>query len=140
MRPMKMPGMPQLAMKRSPRGSKSGWRDSGHTFATGGPSFTPTQKDSQSPMAAPRPPAIHTGQKLMPLEPIKAPIATSAPQAGISSEMKASDSPNASANTIGGAHASCWRTKSTICWNQAPSVSSIGVPPAARAPRSLGIS
>jgi membrane protein DedA with SNARE-associated domain len=47
------------------------------------------------------PPAIHTGQKLMPLAPIKAPIATSAPQAGISSEMKASDSPNASARTIG---------------------------------------
>ena len=29
---------------------------------------------------------------------------TSAAQAGISSEMKASDSPNASANTIGAAH------------------------------------
>ena len=42
------------------------------------------------------PPAIQTGQKLMPLAPISAPIATSAPQAGISSEMKASNSPNAS--------------------------------------------
>ena len=57
------------------------------------------------------PPAIQTGQKLMPLGPISAPIATSAPQAGISSEMKASDSPNASANTIGGAHAALSRTK-----------------------------
>ena len=37
------------------------------------------------------PPAIQTGQKLMPLAPSSAPIATSAPQAGISSEMKASD-------------------------------------------------
>ena len=32
----------------------------------------------------------------MPLAPISAPIATNAPQAGISSEMKASDSPKAS--------------------------------------------
>ena len=39
----------------------------------------------------------------MPLTPINAPIATSAPQAGISSEMKASDSPNASSRTIGAA-------------------------------------
>ena len=37
----------------------------------------------------------------MPLTPIKAPIATNAPQAGIKSEMNASDSPNASNNTIG---------------------------------------
>src|SRR5665647_1800118 len=36
----------------------------------------------------------------MPLDPIRAPMATSAAQAGISSEMKASDSPKASANTI----------------------------------------
>ena len=42
------------------------------------------------------PPASQTGQKLMPLAPISAPIATSAPQAGTSSEIKASDSPNAS--------------------------------------------
>ena len=47
----------------------------------------------------------------MPLGPINAPMATSAPQAGISSEMKASDSPNASANTIGGAQAALSRTK-----------------------------
>ena len=51
------------------------------------------------------PPASQTGQKLMPLTPISAPIATSAPQAGTSSEMKASDSPNASTSTIGAAHA-----------------------------------
>jgi hypothetical protein len=49
------------------------------------------------------PPASQTGQKLMPLTPIKAPIATSAPQAGTSSEMKASDSLNASRRTIGAA-------------------------------------
>ena len=47
------------------------------------------------------PPASQTGQKLMPLTPISAPIATSAPQAGTSSERNASDSPNASTNTIG---------------------------------------
>ena len=49
------------------------------------------------------PPASQTGQKLMPLTPISAPIATSAPQAGTSSEMKASDSPKASTSTIGAA-------------------------------------
>jgi hypothetical protein len=49
------------------------------------------------------PPAIQTGQKLMPLTPISAPIATSAPHAGTSSEMKASDSPNASTRTTGAA-------------------------------------
>jgi len=38
-------------------------------------------------------------------------MATSAPQAGISSEMKASDSPKASAKTIGGAQAALSRTK-----------------------------
>ena len=37
-------------------------------------------------------------------------------QAGISKEMKASDSPNASANTIGGAHVALARTKSMTCW------------------------
>ena len=58
------------------------------------------------------PPAIQTGQKLMPLAPIKAPIATSAPHAGINSEMKASDSPNASSSTIGAAQAEWSRTKS----------------------------
>ena len=41
----------------------------------------------------------------MPLAPISAPMATSAPQAGINSEMKASNSPNASRNTIGAAQA-----------------------------------
>ena len=51
------------------------------------------------------PPAIQTGQKEMPLAPISAPIATSAPQAGIYNEMKASDSPNASTSTIGAAQA-----------------------------------
>src|ERR1700743_205006 len=58
------------------------------------------------------PPAIQTGQKLIPLAPIRAPIATSAPQAGINSEMKASDSPNASKSTIGAAQAEWSRTKS----------------------------
>nr|ALS88984.1 MetaGeneMark_Unknown Function [uncultured bacterium] len=49
------------------------------------------------------PPASHTGQKLMPDTPISAPMAISAPQAGIKSEMKASDSPKASTSTIGAA-------------------------------------
>ncbi len=58
------------------------------------------------------PPPIQTGQKLMPLAPISAPIATSAPQAGISNEIKASNSPNASTRTIGAAQAEWSRTKS----------------------------
>ena len=56
---------------------------------------------------------------LMPLAAKNAPSATSAPQAGISSEMKASDSPNASKNTTGAAQCSLLRTNSTICWNVA---------------------
>ena len=48
-------------------------------------------------------PAIQTGQNEMSAAPISAPIAISAPQAGTSSEMKASDSPNASRSTIGAA-------------------------------------
>ena len=51
------------------------------------------------------PPAIQIGQKLIPLTPIRAPIATSAPQAGTSNETKASDSANASSMTIGAAQA-----------------------------------
>ena len=47
------------------------------------------------------PPAIQSGQKLRSLAPINAPIATSAPQAGMTSEPKASDSAKASANMIG---------------------------------------
>ena len=46
------------------------------------------------------PPAIQTGQKLMPLAPINAPIPTSAPQAGISNDIKASDLPKANASTM----------------------------------------
>ena len=41
----------------------------------------------------------------VPLAPISAPIATSAPQAGINNEMKASDSPKANSSTIGAAQA-----------------------------------
>ena len=85
-------------------------------MATAGPILSPTQYDSQSPSAAPSAPAIHTGQKLSPLDAISAPMPTSAAHAGISSEMKASDSPKASANTIGGAQASCSRTKSMMVW------------------------
>src|SRR5215467_922854 len=70
-RPMKMPGTPQRVMKRSPRGSRSGWRDSGQTCATDGPSLIPIQYDSQSPSAAPSAPATQTGQKLMPVGPIR---------------------------------------------------------------------
>src|SRR5262249_15910519 len=82
-RPMKVPGAPQRCIKRSPGGSRSGWRESGQTWATDGPSLIPIQYDSQSPNAAPSAPATHTGQKLMPLGPISRPIPTSAPQAGI---------------------------------------------------------
>jgi hypothetical protein len=56
---------------------------------------------------------------LMPLAAKKTPSATSAPQAGINSEMKASDSPNASANTTGTAQCSLLRTKSTMASNVA---------------------
>ena len=49
----------------------------------------------------------------MPLPPISAPIAIRMDQAGTSSEMKASDSAKASAPTIGPAHTSWTRTKST---------------------------
>ena len=57
------------------------------------------------------PPAIQTGQKLSPPVPIIMPMPTRAAHAGSSSEMKASDSPKASANTIGGAQAALSRTK-----------------------------
>jgi hypothetical protein len=40
----------------------------------------------------------------MPLTPIKAPMDTNAPQAGMTSERNASDSANASAKTTGIAH------------------------------------
>ena len=42
-RPMKIASTPQRFTNASPLGSSSGWRDSGQTCATGGPSFTPTQ-------------------------------------------------------------------------------------------------
>jgi hypothetical protein len=80
---------------------------------------TPHQYDSQSPAAAPSEAAIQIGTKAMPLTPISAPMPTNATVAGISSEMKASDSPNASANTIGSAQPSLSRTNSmtyeTVC-------------------------
>jgi hypothetical protein len=63
----------------------------------------PNQYETQSPSAAPIPPATQIGQKLMPEAPLSAPIATSAPQAGTSSEIKASDSPKARSSTIGAA-------------------------------------
>ena len=108
---MKMPGMPHFFTKRSPRGIRRDGATAARYAATEYSSFKPDPIGQPVAEAAPRLPAIHTGQKLMPLGPISAPIATSAPQAGISSEMKASDSPNASANTIGGAHAALSRTK-----------------------------
>src|SRR5262245_63512692 len=52
----------------------------------------------------------------MPLCPIRAPIATSAPQAGIRSEMKAKDSPKARAKTIGTAQPPLLWTKWTTFW------------------------
>ena len=42
-RPMKMPAAPQRFMNASPRGNRSGWRESGHTCATAGPTLTPIQ-------------------------------------------------------------------------------------------------
>src|SRR5262245_50499634 len=49
----------------------------------------------------------------MPLAAISVPMPTSALQAGTSSEMNASDSANASTNTIGEVQAPCTRTNST---------------------------
>src|SRR5215470_15208555 len=100
-RPMKIASTPQRLTKISPFGRRSGSRDSGHTCATAGPSLVPIQYDSQSPSAAPTEPATQIGQKLRLPEGISTPIPTSAAQAGTSSEMKASDSANASAKTIG---------------------------------------
>jgi hypothetical protein len=42
-RPMKMASGPHLVTKRSPRGRRSGWRDSGQISATAGPSLVPIQ-------------------------------------------------------------------------------------------------
>ena len=42
-RPMKIASMPQRFTNASPFGSNSGWRDSGQTCATGGPSLMPIQ-------------------------------------------------------------------------------------------------
>src|SRR5262249_54357833 len=56
----------------------------------------------------------------------KVPIATSAPQAGTSSEMKASDSMKASANTIGAAQAAWARTNSTIGCTYSSNISGSG--------------
>ena len=78
--------------------------------------MTPIQYDSQSPNAAPMAPATQTGQKSRLPEPTSAPIPISAAQAGMSNEMKASNSPKASANTTGTAHAWWTRTNSTIVW------------------------
>src|SRR4029077_19340603 len=102
---MKMPGMPHFFMKASPRGMRSGCRDNGHTCTTVRSSLSPIQYDTQSPKAAPSEAETQIGQNLISLELIKAPIATSAPHAGIKSEMKASDSPNANAKTTGTAQA-----------------------------------
>ena len=114
-RPMKMPGMPQVFTKRSPRGISSGCRDSGQTCATEYSSLSPIQYDSQSPSAAPSAPAIHTGQKLMPLEfDQRADRHQRAPgrdQQRNEGERLA----EASANTIGGAQAACRRTNSVTC-------------------------
>src|SRR5262249_52129546 len=71
---------------------------------------------SQSPKAAPSDAETQIGQKFKPLWPIKAPIATSAPQAGMRSEINASDSPNASPKTTGTAQPPLLRTNSTTCW------------------------
>src|ERR1051325_4043035 len=113
-RPMKMPSAPQFLMNSSPIGIICGYFDSGQMCWTRRSSFSPIQYDNQSPSAAPTAPATQIGQKLNPPAWTSPPIRTRAPQAGTSSEMKASDSANASANTIGAAQAWCSRTKSTI--------------------------
>src|SRR3954469_12887375 len=102
-RPMKMASTPHLRRNAWPLGSNSGWLDSGHIRATGGPSLTPTQYESQSPNAAPSDAAIKIGHKRRLPDPISTPMPTSAAQAGISRDMKASDSPNARAKAIGAA-------------------------------------
>src|SRR5262245_19604804 len=42
-RPMKIASTPPRFTKASPRGNRSGWRDSGQTWPTAGPSLSPTQ-------------------------------------------------------------------------------------------------
>jgi hypothetical protein len=63
--------------------------------------------------------------KAMPPLRIIAPMPTSTAQAGTTKERKASDSANASENTIGAAQASCSLTKSMTCRPN----SSIAMPP-----------
>src|SRR5438046_3107640 len=105
-RPIKIASTPHFLMKTSPRGSNCGCRENGHAPAIELLNLLPTQYESQSPSASPTAPAIQTGTKSTPPAPIIAPIPTRAAQDGRISEMKASDSRNASAKTIGAAHAS----------------------------------
>ena len=115
-RPMKMPGMPQRLHEAL--AARDHLRMTRQRPDAGDRIFELKTHPIRQPVAkrgAERSRAIHTGQKLMPLVESSAPIATSALQAGISREMKASNSPKASANTIGGAQAACRRTKSVTC-------------------------
>src|SRR6185503_21141365 len=100
--PMKMASAPHFFTKASPRGSNSGCRDSGHMLKTACSSLSPIQYDSQSPHAAPTEAATHTPSNVVQSWLTIAPIAINAPQAGSSSEMKASDSTNASTNITTG--------------------------------------
>ena len=86
-------------MKASPFGIRSGCFDSGQMCWTVYSSFRPIQYDSQSPIAAPSDAAIQIGQKLIPPAMTIVPMPIKAAQAGSSSEIKASDSPNASRKT-----------------------------------------
>ena len=64
-RPIKIPTTPHFFMKASPRGIRSGWRESGHICATVYSSLRPIQYDNQSPNAAPSDAETQIGQKLM---------------------------------------------------------------------------
>ena len=97
-------GMPHFCTKRSALASMSGNCESGHMCSICALNLWPNQYDSQSPQAAPNEAATQIGQKLTPLTPINAPIATSIPHAGISREITASDSANANVKTTGMAH------------------------------------
>src|SRR6516225_3543970 len=100
-RPIKIAATPQRRTNDMPLGKSVGYRDRGHISATRGPILMPTQYENQSPIAAPIAPPTQIGQNLSSPASISAPRPTNAAQAGIKSEIKASDSPKASINVIG---------------------------------------
>src|SRR6516162_1671021 len=95
-RPINTATTPQRRTNDIPLGKSVGYRERGHISATGRPIFIPTQYETQSPIAAPIAPPTQIGQNLSSPASMSTPIPTSAAQAGIKSERKASDSPKAS--------------------------------------------